>query len=341
MKAGINRRQFMQKSLVGRGRGPARDPRAGPRGGGLHAGRVAQRPDPGRASSAWARACLQGSGLLDAAVAVPGVEVIGVCDAYKGRVTRALQNLGGKAKDYGDYRALLADKSIDAVVIATPDHWHKRDDPRGARRGQGRLPREADDPHHRRGPRDVRGGREVGPRPPDRQPGHQLEAAGDGARDRQVRQARPDHPRPRELRPQLRLRRLALPHPPRRRPEDGRTGTCSWARRRSGRSASSASSAGALLGLLGRHLDRPLRPPDDDHPLRDGRDRPRDGGGDGGQLPAPEDARGPGHAQRLRRLRQGELQRVARRHLQQRLRRARAASPSSATRARSSSAATG
>ncbi len=65
------------------------------------------------------------SGVLQAAMGVPGVEVIGVCDAYKGRVSRALERLGGKAKDYGDYRALLADKSIDAVIIATPDHWHK------------------------------------------------------------------------------------------------------------------------------------------------------------------------------------------------------------------------
>ncbi len=66
------------------------------------------------------------SGVLQAAVAVPGVEVIGVCDAYKGRVARALERLEGRAKDYGDYRALLADKSIDAVIIATPDHWHKQ-----------------------------------------------------------------------------------------------------------------------------------------------------------------------------------------------------------------------
>jgi predicted dehydrogenase len=68
---------------------------------------------------------LENGGLLDAVVGVPGVEVVGVCDAYRGRVTRALANLGGRAKDYGDWRALLADKSVDAVVIGTPDHWHK------------------------------------------------------------------------------------------------------------------------------------------------------------------------------------------------------------------------
>jgi len=47
---------------------------------------------------------LSKDGLLDAAVAVPGVEVVGVCDAYKGRVTRAIENLRGRAKDYDDYR---------------------------------------------------------------------------------------------------------------------------------------------------------------------------------------------------------------------------------------------
>ena len=62
---------------------------------------------------------------LGAAMAVPGVEIVGVCDAYTGRVARAIERTNGRAKDYGDWRALLADKSIDAVIIATPDHWHK------------------------------------------------------------------------------------------------------------------------------------------------------------------------------------------------------------------------
>jgi predicted dehydrogenase len=65
------------------------------------------------------------SGLLEAAMAVPGVAVVGVCDAYKGRVERAIARTAGRAKDYGDWKTLLADKSIDAVIIGTPDHWHR------------------------------------------------------------------------------------------------------------------------------------------------------------------------------------------------------------------------
>ncbi|HEY6549266.1 MAG TPA: Gfo/Idh/MocA family oxidoreductase, partial [Vicinamibacteria bacterium] len=65
------------------------------------------------------------SGLLPAAQQVKGVEIVGVCDAYRGRVIRAQQRTGGRAKEYKDWKALLADPAIDAVVIGTPDHWHK------------------------------------------------------------------------------------------------------------------------------------------------------------------------------------------------------------------------
>jgi predicted dehydrogenase len=36
----------------------------------------------------------------------------------------AASGRGGRAKAYRDYREVLADKGIDTVVIATPDHWH-------------------------------------------------------------------------------------------------------------------------------------------------------------------------------------------------------------------------
>src|SRR5262249_15752357 len=53
-------------------------------------------------------------------------EIAGVVDAYKGRVERALERTGGRARVYANYQDLLAQKSIDAVVVATPDHWHRR-----------------------------------------------------------------------------------------------------------------------------------------------------------------------------------------------------------------------
>jgi predicted dehydrogenase len=63
--------------------------------------------------------------IIEAMKMVPGIEFAAVVDAYKGRVDRALERVGGKAKVCADYREILADRSIDAVVIATPDHWHK------------------------------------------------------------------------------------------------------------------------------------------------------------------------------------------------------------------------
>jgi predicted dehydrogenase len=123
MKAGINRRQFMQRSVLGAATAPLVAHVLG-----HEREAVAQPVSPNdriQVGIIGVGARVQ-SGLLEAAVAVPGVEVIGVCDAYKGRVARALERLEGRAKDYGDYRAILADKSIDAVIIATPDHWHKQ-----------------------------------------------------------------------------------------------------------------------------------------------------------------------------------------------------------------------
>src|SRR5439155_22572705 len=55
---------------------------------------------------------------------LPDSQVVAVADAYQPRLEAAGQLVGSGAKLYRDFRLLLDDKSIDAVVIATPDHWH-------------------------------------------------------------------------------------------------------------------------------------------------------------------------------------------------------------------------
>jgi len=48
----------------------------------------------------------------------------GVCDVFDVRAERALETCGSTAKRYRTYQELLASDDIDAVIIATPDHWH-------------------------------------------------------------------------------------------------------------------------------------------------------------------------------------------------------------------------
>jgi predicted dehydrogenase len=55
-----------------------------------------------------------------------GVEMAAVCDIYEPNLQAGLQVASSNAKPYTDYRRLLEDKSLDVVVVATPDHWHAR-----------------------------------------------------------------------------------------------------------------------------------------------------------------------------------------------------------------------
>ncbi|NLH15861.1 MAG: Gfo/Idh/MocA family oxidoreductase [Phycisphaerae bacterium] len=59
--------------------------------------------------------------------ATDSAKVVAVCDVYKPHLKRGLEAAGNPdAKSYSDYRDLLADPKVEAVVIATPDHWHER-----------------------------------------------------------------------------------------------------------------------------------------------------------------------------------------------------------------------
>ena len=64
--------------------------------------------------------------LMESIKRIEGTEIIAVCDAYKGRVERAIERTDGRAKEYKNYKEIIADRSIDAVVISTPDHLHKQ-----------------------------------------------------------------------------------------------------------------------------------------------------------------------------------------------------------------------
>ena len=55
-----------------------------------------------------------------------GVDVGAVCDVYQANLDAGVREAGTGARPVRDYRRLLDDKTLDAVIVATPDHWHAR-----------------------------------------------------------------------------------------------------------------------------------------------------------------------------------------------------------------------
>jgi predicted dehydrogenase len=51
-------------------------------------------------------------------------DLAAMSDTFQPRMEQGIQACGGKAKGYKDFRKLLDDKDLQAVVVSTPDHWH-------------------------------------------------------------------------------------------------------------------------------------------------------------------------------------------------------------------------
>ena len=265
-------------------------------------------------------------------VEMPGVEVVAVCDAYKGRAERAKSRTGGRATIVQDYHEILAMPGVDAVFIVTPDHWHKTMavEALAAKKdiylekpmsysiedGLGILDAvKHSDRIVQIGSQSVSG--------PDMIKARELVKAGKIGQVVEVRAAYNRnsaggawlYPIPPDASPQtVNWDQFLGPAP--KRPFD----------------LEPLLPVALLLGLLGRHRDGPVRPSRLLDALHRRREDAQGHRRHGGKLPLPEDARGARHGERAAAL-PGRLHREPVVHVQQRARRGRRGSRSSARRA--------
>jgi predicted dehydrogenase len=123
-KIHFSRRQFLQRA-------------AGTAGAALAAKTVLLDPEPlwssPQATSAGDRVHfgivgvgMEGSSLLSTAILLPDVECVAACDLYDGRHELAKEIVGKPIRTTRQYKELLDDKNIEAIIVAVPDHWHKQ-----------------------------------------------------------------------------------------------------------------------------------------------------------------------------------------------------------------------
>jgi predicted dehydrogenase len=114
------RRQFLRIAGVGAGATTVLGPSA--------AALAAQDAKPVSPNDKIRIACLgaggMGQGDTQTALQVPGVELVAVADIYDGRFKEVQSKFGKDVATTRDYREILDRKDVDAVIVASPDHWH-------------------------------------------------------------------------------------------------------------------------------------------------------------------------------------------------------------------------
>ena len=116
----VNRRQFLEKSGLAAVAAAAAT-RAREAGAQLN-NSVGLKPRPVRLG--FIGVGIRGTLLMEAAAGISGVEIAAAADCYKGHLERAKELISPAPATSGDYREVLSRPEVDAVVIATPDHWH-------------------------------------------------------------------------------------------------------------------------------------------------------------------------------------------------------------------------
>ncbi|NQT38010.1 MAG: Gfo/Idh/MocA family oxidoreductase, partial [Planctomycetes bacterium] len=113
-----NRRQFLKKTTAAATLGWAT--------AGVYAAGAEVSPGPGDTVNLALIGCgARGRSVMKSFLGLPGCRVAAVCDVNSTRLAECRKIAGGeKVAAYGDFRKLLEDKHIDAVIVATQAHWH-------------------------------------------------------------------------------------------------------------------------------------------------------------------------------------------------------------------------
>ncbi len=120
--ASINRREFLEKSSL---LAAAATAVGGARRASAQVNNAAG-PPPKPVRLGFIGVGIRGTLLMEAAAGISGVEIKAAADCYKGHLDRAQELISPAPSVTGDYKEILSRADVDAVVIATPDHWHLR-----------------------------------------------------------------------------------------------------------------------------------------------------------------------------------------------------------------------